>query len=273
VGFVGLGDIGEPMARCILSAGFPTTLWARRPAGLAPFEGTGYRRAESLVDLGRAADVVGVCVFGEDDVSEVVLGDDGILAGMAPGGVILVHSTVSSEYVADLARRCAPHGVTVLDAPVSGFRRRAESGRLTVMVGGPAETFEQVRPVLESFGEHVEHLGPIGQGLAMKALNQALLFANIASAAFALETGRRLGLDREATERVLCSASGGSFGMELLVGRMLKDPQFARLGTSIFDKDLAVFDELCRTAAVPDDELRGLAARAGEAVARLSKES
>jgi 3-hydroxyisobutyrate dehydrogenase-like beta-hydroxyacid dehydrogenase len=273
VGFVGLGDIGEPMARRILSAGFPTTLWARRGATLAPFEGTAHRRAESRVALGRASDVVGVCVFGEDDVRDVLLGKGGIVTGMAPGGIVLVHSTVSADFVVRLADECRSHGVTVLDAPVAGFRRRAEAGQLTVMVGGPAEAYERVRPVLESFGRHVEHLGPVGQGAAMKALNQALLLANVASAALALDTGRRLGLDREATERVLRSATGGSFGMELLTGRILRDAGYSRLATATAEKDLAVFDALCRSAGVSGAELHDLAARTGETVGRLLKEA
>jgi 3-hydroxyisobutyrate dehydrogenase len=269
VGFVGLGDIGEPMARRIIEAGFPVTLWARREASLAPFDGTAFRRAGTPAELGRDSDVVGVCVFGEDDVREVVLGEGGVVSGMAAGGVILVHSTVSVEFVVDLERQCAPHGVTVLDAPISGFRERAMSGRLTVMVGGPEATFEAVRPVLEAFGSHVVRLGPTGSGVKMKALNQALLFANITSAALALDTGRRLGLDRAAAETVLRSASGGSSGLDLLVGRLLTDPRFAELGDKILTKDLGVFDAICRADAVDATELRSIAARAGESIARL----
>ncbi|MFJ4467066.1 NAD(P)-dependent oxidoreductase [Streptomyces sp. NPDC089424] len=273
VGFVGLGDIGEPMARRILLAGFPTTLWARRMAGLAPFDGSAYRRAVDLAELGRLSEVVGVCVFGEQDVSEVVLGESGILSGMSPGGVLVVHSTVTVDYVVELARRCAPHGVTVLDAPVAGFRQRAVSGQLTVMVGGPAEAFRRVRPVLDSFGSHVEHLGPVGHGLAMKGLNQALLLANVHSAVLALEAGRRLGMDPEATERMLRTATGGSFGMELLVGRILKDPRFAQLAAGIAGKDLSVFDELCRSAGLSGVELHDLAARGVEFMSGFSQES
>jgi 3-hydroxyisobutyrate dehydrogenase len=271
VGFVGLGDIGGPMAGRVMAAGFPTTLWARRERSLAPFEGMPYERAETLADLGRASDVVGVCVFGENDVSEVVLGENGILEGMARGGTILIHSTVSADYAVDLSRTCGPWGVTVLDAPVSGFRRRALTGELTVMVGGPPEAYERVRPVLETFGEHVELLGGVGQGLAMKALNQALAFANIASAALALTAGRQLGLDRAATERVLSSASGSSKGMEVLVDRILKDEVYAELVTNIAAKDLAAFDKLCQAAGIPNEELRDLAAGTWERVARLQK--
>lgn len=269
IGFVGLGDIGEPMARRVALAGFATTLWARREASLAPFEDVEHDRAVTLADLGRACDVAEICVFGQDDVSEVVLGEEGILTGMRAGGVIVVHSTVPSDYVLDLARHCERKAVTVLDAPISGFRQRAIDGQLTVMVGGPVEAYRTVLPVLESFGNQVEHVGSLGQGLAIKALNQALLLANLASSAIALDVGRQLGLEPGRTERVLRSASGGSFAMELLAGRILRDPRFVQLATSIADKDLVVFEELCRSAGISGGELHALAARANETMARL----
>ncbi|NMO56214.1 NAD(P)-dependent oxidoreductase [Actinoplanes sp. TBRC 11911] len=268
VGFVGLGDMGEPLARRLIQAGFPVTLWARREASLAPFAGTPYRRAADLVELGRASDVVGVCVFAAKDVREVILGDDGILGGMAPGGIILVHSTVTVEAVLDLQRECLTKGVTVLDAPVSGARQRAEEGRLTVMVGGPATVFEAVRPVLDAFGSNVEHLGPTGSGLRMKALNQALLFANLNMAALALDASRRLGLDRAATEATLRSSTGDSFGLGLMVGRMLPDRDFGELVMRIGDKDLDVFDRVREPIEADTAELAGIAREANENFAR-----
>jgi 3-hydroxyisobutyrate dehydrogenase-like beta-hydroxyacid dehydrogenase len=272
VGFVGLGDVGEPMARRIIEAGFPVTLWARREASLTPFQGMAFRRAGTLAALGRDNDVVGVCVFSEDDVHEVVLGEGGILSGMAVGGVILVHSTVSVEFIADIERRCASRGVTVLDAPVSGFRERAMAGQLTVMVGGPGASFEAARPVLEAFGSHVVHLGPVGSGLKMKALNQALLLANFTSAALALDAGRKLGLDRSSAESLLSSASGGSFALNLLAGRILTDPQYAELADKLIVKDLGVFDAVCRSSGIDAAGLRGIAAEAETSIARLKKD-
>jgi 3-hydroxyisobutyrate dehydrogenase len=269
VGFVGLGNIGEPMARRLIEAGFPVTLWARREASLAPFRDVTFQRATNLTELGRNSDVVGVCVFGENDVNEVVLGAGGILEGMSPGGIILVHSTVSVESVIELGRRCSDHGVTVMDAPVSGFRERAESGQLTVMVGGPAAQFDVVRPVLDAFGSRVLLLGPLGSGQKMKALNNTLLYANLTSAALALHAGRQLGLDRGATEEVLSSSSGASAGLDLLSRRVLVDPQFADLAERIRVKDLTAFENVCRSAEIDADELRGISAEAGKAIARL----
>jgi 3-hydroxyisobutyrate dehydrogenase-like beta-hydroxyacid dehydrogenase len=268
VGFVGLGDMGEPMARQLIKAGFPVSLWARREASLAPFDGTSYTRAANLAELGRNSDVVGVCVFGEKDVQDVVLGDDGILSGMAPGGIILVHSTVSVESVVELERACMAKDITVLDAPVSGARPRAESGQLTVMVGGPAAAFETVRRVLEAYATQVAYLGPTGSGLRMKALNQALLFANLNSAALAMDAGRLLGLDQGATVATLASATAWSFGLELLVGRMRAEPEFADLVERIGDKDVAVFDQVRQPVQADTAELARIAHEAMESIPR-----
>jgi 3-hydroxyisobutyrate dehydrogenase len=268
VGFVGLGDIGEPMARRIIDAGFPVMLWARREASLEPFRDIKFKRSASLIDLGRENDVVNVCVFGEDDVREVVLGDDGILAGMRRGGIILVHSTVSVEFVLNLEKIRSNYGV-IMDVPVSGFRARAISGQLSVMAGGPKDSFEAVRPMLNAFGSHVEHLGPTGNGLKMKALNQALLLANVTNAALTLDIGRKLGLDRVATEKMLRSASGSSAGLDLLVGRVLVDAKFAKLAADIAVKDLAVFDALCRSNGIDADEFREISARSISAMKQL----
>jgi 3-hydroxyisobutyrate dehydrogenase-like beta-hydroxyacid dehydrogenase len=268
VGFVGLGDIGEPMARRIIDAGFPVMLWARREASLEPFRDIKFKRSASLIDLGRENDVVNVCVFGEDDVREVVLGDDGILAGMRRGGIILVHSTVSVEFVLNLEKIRSNYGV-IMDVPVSGFRARAISGQLSVMAGGPKDSFEAVRPMLNAFGSHVEHLGPTGNGLKMKALNQALLLANVTNAALTLDIGRKLGLDRVATEKMFRSASGSSAGLDLLVGRVLVDAKFAKLAADIAVKDLAVFDALCRSNGIDADEFREISARSISAMKQL----
>jgi 3-hydroxyisobutyrate dehydrogenase-like beta-hydroxyacid dehydrogenase len=212
---------------------------------------------------------VNVCVFDEDDVREVVLGDDGILAGMRRGGIILVHSTVSVEFVLDIEKICSDYGVIVMDVPVSGFRARAISGQLAVMAGGPKDSFEAVRPILDAFGSHVEYLGPTGSGLKMKALNQALLLANFTNAALALDVGRKLGLDRVATENMLRSASGSSAGLDLLVGRILVDAKFAKLAEDIAVKDLAVFDALCQSDGIDADEFRKISVRSLSAIKQL----
>src|SRR5262249_5281786 len=117
VGFVGLGSQGGPMARRIVDAGFPTTVWARRPDATAAFAGTGAAVARDLVALGAASDVLGVCVVADADVEQVLDGPDGALAGMAAGGIVVIHSTVHPDTCRRLQRRHP--ALAILDAPVS----------------------------------------------------------------------------------------------------------------------------------------------------------
>ena len=122
-GFIGLGSQGGPMARRIAEAGLPLTLWARRPESVAPYADTAAVVAASPAALGAASDVVGVCVVADADVEAVLLGPDGVLAGMAPGGVVAVHSTIRPDTCRRLAERAAERGVALVDAPVSGGAR------------------------------------------------------------------------------------------------------------------------------------------------------
>jgi len=242
VGFVGLGDIGAPIARRIRAAGFPTVLWARRASALDAFPD--FARAATPSALGAACDVVGICVFDDAGLREVLLGTDGVLAGMARGGAVLIHSTASVQVCAEIAEAAAPRGVAVLDAPVSGARGGAEAGTLTVMVGGDQDAYERVLPVLRSFGSDVHLLGPLGSGQAMKALNNVLFFATGRLAALAVETGEALGMDADVVAAVLRMGSARSFALELMVDR-------GRLpSAAVVAKDTALFRELRERAGL-----------------------
>src|ERR1700726_3679471 len=117
VGFIGLGSQGGPMARRIVEGGYETTLWARRPAAPEPFADTPAKVAESPAELAAASDLVCLCVVGDADVEEITSGDDGVLAGLKPGSVIAVHSTVHPRTCHELANRGAAQGISVIDAP------------------------------------------------------------------------------------------------------------------------------------------------------------
>ncbi len=212
-GFVGLGDQGAPMARRIVDAGFPLTVWARRPASLAPFAGTAASVAPDLVALGRASDVVGVCVVDDAGVRSVVLGPDGLLAGMAPGGVIAVHSTVHPRTCAELAEQAVGAGVAVLDAPVSGGGLAAAAGKLLVLVGGDEDVVARAMPIFSTYGDPVLHVGPPGSGALAKLLNNALMTAQLGLADDALRLGAAFGLDGGALAGALLQASGASFSL------------------------------------------------------------
>ena len=212
VGFVGVGSQGGPMARRIAEAGFATTLWARRPESLEPFA-TLAATAGSLVELGRVSDLVAVCVVNDDDVRSVLLGPDGILAGMEVGGLVVIHSTVHPETCRQVAEEARPRGVSVIDAPVSGGGRAVEAGNLLVLVGGDSDGLERARPVLSTYGNPVVHLGPLGSGQVAKLINNALMTAQLGLADDALRIGAALQLDAGALVDALGHGSGASYSL------------------------------------------------------------
>jgi 3-hydroxyisobutyrate dehydrogenase len=187
VGFIGLGSQGGPMARRIIEAGYPVTLWARRPGTLEPFAGTAAKIAGSPAELAAASDLVCVCVRDDADTEEVV---DAVLGGLAAGGVIAVHSTVHPDTCRRLAERAQARGVRLIDAPVSGGAPAAEAGRLLVMAGGDEETVDACRPVFASYGDPIVHLGPVGAGQVTKLLNNAAFTAHLGVAVSVLALER-----------------------------------------------------------------------------------
>ena len=247
-GFVGLGSQGAGMAQRLIDSGLPTTLWARRAESLEPFEGRASVAADP-VDLGRASDVVGVCVTDGSAVREVTLGPSGLLAGMAPGSVLAVHSTIGTDDCADVAAAGAANGVRVIDAPVSGGGAAAEAGRLTVYVGGADVAVARARPVLETYGDPVLHMGPLGSGLLTKLVNNALNAANFALAHDAIALGAALGLDTTELGEALRSGSGRSFSLEVFVGLGSFDAIADQVGP-IMSKDIGLFEHEAQGSVV-----------------------
>jgi 3-hydroxyisobutyrate dehydrogenase len=259
VGFIGLGSQGAPMAHRIVGAGHPTTLWARRPTALEPFAGTAARVAASPAELAAESDLVCVCVVDDADVEQVVAGDGGVLAGLAHGGVIAVHSTVHPDTCRSLAERAAAHGVTLIDAPVSGGAPAARAGKLLVMVGGDPDAVERCRPVFGSYGDPVAHLGPVGSGQLAKLINNVLFTAHLGTADGALALGEQLGLDRLRLAEVVAHGSGRSFALDRVkdAGGTL-DRLSAHAG-ALLQKDVRLVGELAEKAGAAPNPVLGAA--------------
>ena len=216
VGFVGLGMQGGPIASRIIDAGFPVSLWARRPETLEQFAGREVRTVATLRELGAECDLVGVCVFTDADVEEVVAGPGGLLSGMSPGSIVAIHSTVNPatpRRMDEAARRLHVH---VLDAPVSGSGPAAREGRLLVMVGGEEPVVATARPVLSTFGNPVIHVGAVGTGQLVKLINNVVLAANFSVALDAFTLGEGFGVAPEMLIEVLRHGTGASRALEHL---------------------------------------------------------
>jgi 3-hydroxyisobutyrate dehydrogenase len=248
VGFIGLGSQGAPMARRIVDAGYPTTLWARRPASLEPFADTAAKVAGSPAELASASDLVCLCVVGDADVEELAGGDNGLLAGLSSGGVIAVHSTVHPNTCRKLAAKASARGVSVIDAPVSGGAPAAQEGRLLVMVGGEPDVLERCRPVFETYANPVVHLGGLGSGQVTKLLNNLMFTANLGTAATALALGHALGVSPESLADVIGRGSGNSFALHNIKGSGGTLDRLAGLAGSLLQKDVRLVADLAEKA-------------------------
>ena len=247
-GFIGLGSQGAGMAQRIIEQGVPTTLWARREQSVEPFAGTATIAADPI-ELGRTSDVVGICVTDGAAVRDVTLGPRGVLGGMAEGSVLALHSTIGTDECAEIADAAEARGVHVIDAPVSGGGAVAAAGHLTVYVGGADDAVARARPVLETYGDPVLHMGALGTGLRTKLLNNALNAAHFALAHDALAIGAALGLDPTTLGEALRNGSGRSFSLEVFVGLRSFDAIADQVGP-IMSKDIGLFDR--ETARAPD---------------------
>jgi 3-hydroxyisobutyrate dehydrogenase-like beta-hydroxyacid dehydrogenase len=245
----------------IIKEGFDTFIWARRAETLEAFKNAGATIVSSLLELGERAEVIGICVHNDDDVRQVVDGDGkGVLHGMQPGGVIAVHSTIMPETCLALDRLAAERGVRVIDAPVSGGRDAPENKSLSVLVGGDAAAFEMALPVFLSYGNPVRHLGPLGSGQRIKALNAVVNFANMRVAHIGFAVADKLGMDPAAVREVMLNSSGASVGMERVVNRFEKDPDFAKAHAApTMMKDVGVLARVCREAGIAETLIERLA--------------
>jgi 3-hydroxyisobutyrate dehydrogenase-like beta-hydroxyacid dehydrogenase len=214
--------------------------------------------------------MVAVCVTTDDDVRTVTLGADGLLAAMAPGSSLAVHSTVHPDTVAAVHAAGAAAGVSVLDAPVSGGNAGARAGTMAVLLGGEPDVIERWRPVFATFATTVEVLGGIGAGQRAKLVNNALSAVTLAASLDALQAAEELGLDRDAAYRVMRASSGDSF---MLRRAPMIDDHGAGLAAARLRKDLSLLQELARPeqshastlAATADRAVTGLEARAAGA--------
>jgi 3-hydroxyisobutyrate dehydrogenase-like beta-hydroxyacid dehydrogenase len=259
IGFVGLGNLGSPMAQRIISTGFSTTLWARREASFAPFREGAYRRAASLRDLGQHSDVLCVCVVDDQDVRRVLLGDEGALSAMPRGGVVMIHSTIAVSTCRELAGEAATRDIAVVDAPMSGVAQDAADGTLVALVGGDEAACVRVTPILRCLSTTIHHMGPLGSGQMMKALNNVTSFCNGRIAVEAIETGSRLGLDVLSVIAALRAGGAASRMLDRIDERLRPDPPFRSHASMLIAKDTRVFEDIMTDAGMTASLLCDLA--------------
>ena len=247
VGFVGLGVMGLPMARNLRAAGFEVAGWARREATIERARAEGIEVRATPAALAADREFMVTMVTTSEDVLEVALGPDGLVAAASPGAVLVDMSTVAPATSRELAKACARRGLGFLDAPVSGGSFGAEAGTLTIMAGGDAAAVDRCRPLFEAMGDpdRVFHVGPVGSGEIVKLVNNMLVGSISAATLEALMVGVRAGVDLKTLVDVVSVSSGasvqlsGQLKLRALAGEF--DPGFA---TRLLVKDMRLAAEM-----------------------------
>jgi 3-hydroxyisobutyrate dehydrogenase-like beta-hydroxyacid dehydrogenase len=220
VGFVGVGSMGRPMLEAALEAGHDVTFFARRAEVRDEIEALGASATQSLAALASSAQVVVVCVFTDDQVRDVCMGDEGLLASMATGSVLVIHSTCRPDTAPVLQSLGASRGVRVLDAAFSGGPAEAASGALTLLIGGDEATLDAVRELLVAYANPIIRVGGLGDGQRVKLVNNALFGANVRLVLDAERLASDLGLEPAAAFSAISQCSGNSYalGIANLIG-------------------------------------------------------
>jgi len=252
VGFIGLGNMGRPMALNLARAGFELTVYDVRDAPLRELAAAGAQVARSTREVGERSEVVETVVVDDAQVEAVFLGSghgDGALAGARPGTILVIHSTVSPLVCRKVAEAARERGVHVLDAAVSGAEERSAAGTLTLMVGGEASAVETCRPLFEVIGERIFHVGGVGQGLAAKLCNNLMLLANMQILEETLRLAAAAGVDERTMVEIASVSTADSWAVRNVFAMremMQRHPQGVQGARAIGVKDLALAAKLGR---------------------------
>jgi 3-hydroxyisobutyrate dehydrogenase-like beta-hydroxyacid dehydrogenase len=260
LGFIGAGRMGRPMVRRLVEAGYQVRVLGRSAEARRTLAAAGAQVVGEVAEVGGGADAVLVCVHTDEQVLDVCLGG-GLFDAMADGSVLVVHTTGSPYTIEAIAEAAAPHGIDVIDSPVSGGPHNAAAGRLTLFVGGAEDAVSRIRSVLDSYGDPVLHVGPSGAGQRVKLINNALFAAQIGLLSDAVQLGSQLGVDEAVLLGALPRASAAS---RALIGAVQKGSvaTFAASVGEFLTKDLrivrTVAAELGGDLGALDDAFRAL---------------
>jgi 3-hydroxyisobutyrate dehydrogenase len=257
VGFIGLGTMGAAMAANLARAGFDVTAWNRTPDRAPDLDDLGVRRASTPAELARSVDAIVVCVSDTPDVAAVLLGSDGVAAGAGSGTLVIDCSTISPAATRGFGDELAKRGIALVDAPVSGGSEGAQKATLTIFVGGEAADVERARPILAALGKTITHVGPLGSGQAVKAVNQVILAGTYLGVAEGIVLAMKAGLDVDQVVGALGGGAAQSWVLANRSGRMIANDYPLGFKVALHRKDLGIALELARElgAELPVAEL------------------
>jgi 2-hydroxy-3-oxopropionate reductase len=250
IGFIGLGIMGGPMARHLVTAGHTVVGYDYSEERMQALVEAGGAKAESIEQTVKNADVVAIMVPDSPDVQAVLLTEEGVFAHAQPGTLVIDFSSIRPDVTAELAKTAAEHGLRIIDAPVSGGEPGALNATLSIMVGGAEADFAAAKPILDVVGKTIAHVGPSGAGQTVKAANQLIVAGNIQLLAEAITFLRAYGVDIDAAVEVLGGGLAGSAVLNQKAPKMLArnfDPGFR---IALHHKDMGIVTSAAREAGV-----------------------
>ena len=251
LGFIGLGNMGNELARHLLAAGHTLTTYARGERSRAHARRLGLSLAASPAAVAQASDVVFTMVTAGSDVESVAFGPQGLVHGASPGLIHVDMSTISPAIARQVARRLSEHDIAMLDAPVSGGVAAAKMASLTFFVGGEKTIFERARPLLECMGKTIFYMGPLGTGQVTKLANQIAQLACLQGAAEALLFAREQGADAAKVREAVMTGLGASRMLDVMGKKMVERDFAAGIVAALHHKDIGVALELAHDAGLP----------------------
>lgn len=214
VAFIGLGVMGFPMAGHLKAAGHPVTVYNRTRATAERWQAQhGGDVEDTPAAATRNADVVFTCVGNDDDLRSVTLGEDGALATLKPGALLVDHTTASAQVARELSAACSARGAAFVDAPVSGGQQGAENGQLTIMCGGGADSFARAADVMTCYARAMTHMGDVGAGQLTKMVNQVCVAGVLQGLAEGMAFAEKAGLDLQKTIDAISQGAASSWQM------------------------------------------------------------
>ena len=249
--FVGLGVMGYPMAGYLKKADHEVVVFNRTTAKAEAWcEEYGGAMAATPREAAEGCDIVFVCVGNDNDVREVILGDNGVLAGSQPGTIIVDHTTASATVAREVYDAAKEQGVEFLDAPLSGGQAGAESGQLTIMAGGDTDVYEKALPVMDCYAKACTRIGEVGDGQKAKMVNQICIAGVVQGLSEGLHLAKRAGLDIPAVIGAISKGAAQSWQMENRWETMTNDEFEFGFAVEWMRKDLKIaLDEAERVGA------------------------
>ncbi len=251
IGYIGLGLMGNSIARNILKKGFPLVVHNRSLKAVEELSAEGARAATSPTEVASLVDVVFTNLPDTPDVEKVVLGKDGILAGAHPGLIWVDNSTIKPAAARAFSQALSEKGILALDAPVSGGDIGARNATLAIMVGGPAEALEKVMPVFLAMGKTVTHVGGPGAGQVAKAANQIMVAAQMVAMGELLIFSQKTGVDPRKVVEAIKGGAAQCWTLDVKPARLFEGNRSPGFKASMQAKDLEIILETSREYGVP----------------------